>query len=115
MSAVTYHGEYPNGQVDGEGEPFIVQHGYTFQPGKSVAVTDKADLALFAKNRFFKAPESDKDDVEQGKDEAENAETETLKAYLTAEKVPFHHRAGLKTLRDLKSDHEAAKAKALED
>lgn len=107
MTAVTYHGEYP------EGQDTIVQHGYEFgRDGKSVNVTDKDLLAKFATNRFFKTADSDKEDVESAKGEAEQAETETLKAWLTEENVPFHHRAGLKTLRDLREQHEQAKAKA---
>lgn len=114
MSSVTYHGEYPDGQVDDEGKPFIVHQGYTFKPGESVKVTDKYDIVALSKNRFFKTPDSDKDEVERAKDEAEEAETATLKAYLTAENVPYHHKTGLAKLRDLKADHDLAKAQAAE-
>ena len=110
MSAVTYHGEFP------EGQDTIVQHGYEFdRDGKSVNVKEPELLARFATNRFFKTVDSDKEDVESAKDEAEQAETETLKAWLKEENVPFHHKAGLKTLRDLREKHEDAKAKAQAD
>ena len=110
MAAVTYHGEFP------EGADTIVQHGYEFsRDGKSVNVSEKELLAKFAGNRFFKTADSEKDDVEAGKAEAELAETETLKAYLRANSVPFHHKQGLASLRDLKESHEAAVAKAQAD
>lgn len=109
MSAVTYIGEYP---ADTDS---IVQYGYTFERGKSVNVTDKAHLAKLEANRFFKTAGSDKDQVEAAEDEAEQAEIQTLRAYLAAENVPAHHKLGLSKLRDLKDQHEAAKAKAYED
>ena len=111
MSAVTYHGEYA-GLVNADGDRYIEHGGYVFTEGKSTNVTDKADLRKFASNRFFKAPESDKEDVEQGKDEAELAEIETLRGYLKAENVPSHHKMSLATLRKLKEEHEKAKAEA---
>lgn len=114
MSVVTYHGEYPEGQVDGEGEPFIVQQGYTFNPGKGVKVTDKHDLLELTKNRFFKTPDSDKEEVEQAKAEAEEAELHTLQAWLDDHEVPYHHRAGLEKLRTLKNDYLLAQAAAAE-
>lgn len=114
MSAVTYHGEYPADQVNEDGKRFIVQHGETFVEGNSVNVTDKALLSKFAGNRFFKAAESDKDAVAQGQDEAEKAETEALRAELTEAGYAPHHRLGLDKLRELKAQHEAARAKASE-
>lgn len=115
MSSVKYHGEYPAEQVDGEGKPFVVQHGYIFTQGESVKVTDEGLLAKFAGNRFFEVSgKSDKDAIEQGKDDAERAETETLKTWLTDHQVPFHHKAGLKTLQRLKDDYLKAKAAASE-
>lgn len=109
---VTYHGEYPEGQVDEDGEQFVVQHGYTFTRGKSVDVKE-ADLQdKFSQNRFFKTDKSDKDEVDAAKEEAEQAEIQTLRDYLKAENVPAHHKLGLKGLRDLKADHEKAKAEA---
>lgn len=115
MSAVTYHGEYPADQVNEDGKRYIVQHGETFVEGKSVNVTDKALLAKFAGNRFFKTSESDKDAVEQGKDEAEKAEADALRAELVEAGYTPHHRLGLNALRDLKAQHEANKAKASEE
>lgn len=110
MAAVSYHGEFP------EGQDTIVQHGYEFgRDGKSVNVTEKALLAKFAANRFFKTADSEKDQVDAAKEEAEQAETETLKAWLNERNVPFHHRTGLEKLRDLKADYEKAEAKASED
>lgn len=114
MSAVTYHGEYPDGQVNEEGKRYIVQHGETFVEGKSVNVTDKVALARFASNRFFKTVESDKDAVTQGQDEAEKAEVEALRAELTEAGFAPHHRLGLDKLRELKAQHETTKAKAAE-
>lgn len=111
MSAVTYHGEYGD-LVDGEGHRYIEHQGYVFTEGKSTNVTDKGDLRKLAQNRFFKAPDSDKEEVEQGKDEAELAEIETLRGYLKAENVPSHHRMNLDTLQKLKDDHVKAKADA---
>lgn len=114
MSAVTYHGEYPEGQEDGEGKRYIEQYGYTFVEGKSVDVKEKDLLAKFAGNRFFKVPESDKDEIERGKGEAEKAELEATQAWLREHKVPFHHRANLDTLKGLRADYEAAEEKAAE-
>jgi len=116
MSGVTYHGEYPLGVEDEDGNPFIVQHGYTFvKGGKSVSVTDKALLAKFQGNRFFKTEGSDKEDVEQGKDEAEQAELVTLQTYLADEGVPFHRNTGVGKLREMKEAHEKAIALAQAD
>jgi len=109
---VTYNGEYPLEQVNEGGDPFIVHHGYTFVRGKSVDVKEEALQAKFAQNRFFETVKSDKDDVNAAKDEAEEAEVQTLRDYLKAENVPAHHRLGLTALRDLKAKHEDAKAKA---
>lgn len=109
---VSYHGEYPEGQVDEGGNAFVVQHGYTFERGKSVDVKEENLQAKFAGNRFFETAKSDKDDVDAAKDEAEEAEVQTLREYLKAENVPAHHKLGLKGLRDLKVAHEKAKAEA---
>lgn len=110
MAAVSYHGEFP------EGADTITQHGYEFgRDGKSVNVTEKDLLAKFAANRFFKTEGSEKDAVKEGQEEAEQAETETLRAYLREENVPFHHKLGVDKLRELKAQHEKAKAKALEE
>lgn len=106
MAKVTYHGEFPADKDE------IEQHGYVFERGKSVDVKEKELLAKFAGNRFFKTEGSDKDVVEQGQAEAEQAEIEALQAYLTEERVPFHHKLGLSKLRDLKEAHEDAKLKA---
>lgn len=110
MAQVTYHGEYP------EGQDTIVQHGYEFsRDGKSVNVTEKDLLAKFAANRFFKTADSEKEDVEQGQEEAEQAEAETLKAWLGENKVPYRANASLANLRKAREDYEAAQKKALED
>jgi len=114
MSVVTYFGEFPEGQVDEEGKPFIVQQGYTFHPGEGVKVTDKHDLLELTKNRFFKAPDSDKEEIEQAKAEAEAAEEQTLRGWLQEHQVPVHHRAGLKALRDAKNEYLLAQAAAAE-
>lgn len=111
MSGVTYHGEYGD-LVDGEGKRYIEHGGYTFTEGKATNVTDKSDLRKLSQNRFFKAPDSDKEEVELGKDQAELAEIETLRGYLKAENVPSHHKMNLPTLRKLKDEHEKAKAEA---
>lgn len=109
MTKVTYHGEYP------EGRDAITQHGHVFERGKSVDVTDKGVLARFAANRFFEvAGESDKDDVKEGKQEAEQANAERLREWLTAHKVPFHHKLGVTNLQALKDDYLKAEAKAQE-
>lgn len=109
MSAVTYHGEYPDGQ------DYIDHQGYRFERGKSTSVTDKTDLAKLAANRFFKTPQSDKEEVEQGQDEAEVAEAQTLQTWLREHEVPFHHKLGLSKLRDLKEDYEKRVAEAQAD
>ena len=108
MAQVTYHGEFPEDRDE------IVQHGYTFERGKSVDVKEKDLLAKFATNRFFKTADSDKDLVSEGQDEAEKAEEQTLRDYLRAENVPAHHKLNLASLRKLKADHEKAKAEAAE-
>ena len=109
MSAVTYIGEFP---ADSDS---IEQYGYTFERGKSVNVTDKTHLEKLSANRFVKTADSDKEQLSAAEDEAEKAEVQTLQAYLRGENVPFHHKQGLSSLRDLKEKHEAAKAKASED
>lgn len=107
MATVKYHGEYP------EGADEIVQHGVTFEKGKSVSVTDKDVVAKLAANRFFEVSgESDKDEVKAGQDEAEKAETETLREWLTAHQVPFHHKLGRDKLQGLKDDYLKAQDKA---
>lgn len=109
---VTYHGEYPEGQVNEDGDQYIVQHDHTFVRGKSVDVKDEVLQAKFDQNRFFETAKSDKDEVAAAKDEAEEAEAQALRDYLKAENVPFHHKLGLKSLRDLKDEHDKAKAEA---
>lgn len=109
MSGVTYHGEYP------EGQDYIDHRGYRFERGKPTSITDKAELRKFAGNRFFKTPESDKDEVEQGKDEAEAAEVQSLQTWLNEHEVPFHHRTGLSKLRELKEDYEKRVTEAQAD
>lgn len=47
MASVKYTGEFP------EDQDHIVQHGVTFERGKSANVTDKDVLAKLARNRFF--------------------------------------------------------------
>lgn len=112
MSAVTYHGQFPDGQ-ERDGDPYIEQYGYTFVGNKSVNVTDEVHLRKFAGNRFFKvAGKSDKDAVEQGQDEAEKAEAESLREWLNEHQVPFHHKLGLEKLRDLKEAYLKAQDKA---
>lgn len=109
MTTVKYHGEFP------EGKDAITQHGVEFERGKSVNVTDKAVLAKLSTNRFFEVSgESDKEAIAQGVDEAEQAETATLRAYLQEQNVPAHHKLGLKSLRELKAAHEKAQAEAQE-
>lgn len=108
MAQVTYHGEFPEDREE------IVQHGYTFERGKSVDVKDKDLLTKFASNRFFKTADSDKDAVEAGQEEADRAEEQTLRSYLRDENVPAHHKLNLNSLRKLKADHEKAKAEAAE-
>jgi hypothetical protein len=110
MAKVKYHGEFP------EGKDAITQHGYEFsRDGSAVEVKEEGLLSKFASNRFFEVSgASDKEEVKQGQAEAENAEAETLKAWLTEHRVPFHHRAGLDKLRSLKADYEKAQEKAQE-
>lgn len=106
MTAVTYHGEYPEGQVNDENEPFILHEGYEWTPGTSVTVTDDEVLKRLATNRFFKLPKADKDEIERGLREAEEAEVQTLKTWLTDHKVPFHGGSGLVKLQGLKADYQ---------
>lgn len=109
MAQVKYHGEIP------EGKESITQHGFEFEAGKAVNVTDKALIEKFAGNRFFEVTgESDKEQVAQGKEDAEKAETETLQAWLNEHHVPFHHRLGADKLRALKADYLKAQEKAQE-
>lgn len=115
MSAVTYHGEYPEGQVNEDGKRYIVQHGETFVEGKSVNVTDKDLVAKFAGNRFFKTEGSDKDAIAQGADEAEKAEAVAIRASLAEDDIHPHHKLGLPALRKLRDEHEALKAEAAQD
>jgi hypothetical protein len=106
MAAVTYHGEFP------EGADTIIQHGFEFgRDGKSVNVTDKALLAKFAGNRFFKTADSAK----AAEVEAEQAEAEALRAWLTDHRVPFHHKAGRDKLQALKDEYLKTEAKAQEE
>ncbi len=113
MTAVTYHGEYPLEQVDGEGKPYIEQEGYIFHQGKSVDVKGDDKLERLARNRFFKvAGKSDKEEVAKGEDEGHKAEVEALQAWLTDHQVPFHHKAGLAKLQGLKADYQKAEADA---
>ena len=106
MATVKYHGEYPEAGS-------ISQYGYDFEPNKGVNVTDEAHIAKFADNRFFEVSgKSDKEDVQQGQDEAELAEAETLRGYLDENKVPYRANASLKSLRDLKADYDKSKAEA---
>ncbi len=107
MAQVKYHGEFP------EGAESISQYGYEFEGNKAVNVTDEAHLAKFASNRFFEVSgESDKEQVDQGKADAEKAEEETLRAWLAEHQVPVHHRAGLKALREAKDGWLKAQEKA---
>lgn len=107
MAQVKYHGEFP------EGQDTITQHGYEFEAGKAVNVTDKALIEKFAGNRFFEVSgESDKELVKQGQSDAEQAETETLQAWLREHQVPFHHKLGADKLRALKADYLKAQEKA---
>lgn len=102
MATVKYHGEYPEAGS-------ISQYGYSFEPNKGVSVTDEYHLQKFAGNRFFEVSgKSDKDQVEQGQEDAEQAESETLKAYLDEHHVPYRANASLKALRELKADREKA-------
>ena len=115
MTGVKYHGQYPDGQEE-DGKPFIEQHGYRFQPGQTVQVKEADLLAKFAGNRFFEvAGKSDKDALAEGKDEAEKAEIQDLRAWLNDRGIATHHKSGVEKLRGLKADYEEAQAKALDD
>lgn len=115
MTAVTYHGEYPDGQVDQDGKPYVDAFGERFYDGKSVDLKDENLLRKAAGNRFFKvAGKSDKDEVAKGEDEARQAEEETLRAWLADHQVPAHHKLGLEKLRGLKADYEKAQKAAQE-
>jgi hypothetical protein len=115
MAKVTYHGEYP------EDADAIVQHGETFERGgKGVEVTDKALLARFGSNRFFKvaAGKPTKEELaaqEAAAKEAEEAEAAGLREYLDGHSVPYKADAPLADLQKARADHEAAVAKAAED
>jgi hypothetical protein len=115
MSGVTYHGSYPEGQVNEDGDRYIVHQGYTFVEGKSVNVTDKGDLSKLSANRFFKTADSDKDAIEQGKDEGDKAEADSIRAALAEDGIVPHHKLGLPALRKLRDEHEALKAEAAKD
>ena len=107
MASVKYFGEFP------EGKDTIEQHGYEFEAGKAVNVTDKALVDKFAGNRFFEVSgASDKDQVKQGQADAEQAEVQTLQGWLDEHKVPYHHRLGADKLRALKADYLKAQDKA---
>lgn len=112
MAKVTYHGEYP------EGADSIVQHGETFERGgKGVEVSDKALLARFASNRFFKvaAGKATKEELaaqEAAEKEAEAAEIAGLQEYLDEHSVPYKAGAPLKDLQQARAAHEAAVAEA---
>ena len=109
MASVKYHGEFP------EDRDSIVQHGVTFERNKSVNVTDKDVLARLSTNRFFEVSgESDKDQVEQGKDEAEKAEADAIRARLEQDGIRPHHLLKLPALRKLRDEQEALKDKAAE-
>lgn len=109
MASVTYHGEYPEGQVDEEGNAYIEHLGERFvRGGKAVSVSDKETVAKFAANRFFKTEGSDAEDVKEAKAEAEEAEADTLRAYLREHSVPFNHKVGLDKLRALRADYDAS-------
>ena len=110
MASVKYHGEFP------EGRDYIVQHGVTFdRDGKAVSVSDKESLARFASNRFFEVTgESDKEAVEQGKEEAEKAEIQGIRSRLEADGIRPHHLLKLPALQKLEADHLALKSKANE-
>lgn len=109
MASVTYHGEFPEGQVDDEGHAYIEHLGERFtRGGKAVNVSDKDAVAKFAANRFFKTDGSDADDVKGAKAEADEAEADTLRAWLRDHSVPFHHKVGLDKLRALRADYEAS-------
>jgi hypothetical protein len=116
MASVTYHGEFPEGQVDEDGNAFIVHLGQTFtRGGKAVSVSDKETIAKFAANRFFKTEGSDAEDVKDAKAEAEQAEVQALRDWLGDNRVPFHHREGLASLRAKRADYEASVKSAGEE
>lgn len=107
MATVKYHGEFPDGQDQ------IVHMGETFERGKSVTISDKDVLAKLAANRFFEVSgESDKEQVEQGRTEAEDAEAATLRAYLDDHNVPYRANASLANLRTARESYDAQVAKA---
>lgn len=109
MAQVKYNGEFP------EGQDSITQHGVEFERGKSVNVTDKAVLERLSNNRFFEVSgESDKEQIAQGKDEAEQAEAGTLRAYLDGKNVPYRANANLASLRKAREDYDAQVLKAQE-
>lgn len=115
MTAVTYIGQFPDGQVDGDDKPFIEQHGYLFHPGQSTKVDDERVVEKLAANRFFKvAGKSDKEEAERAADEAEKAEADDLRAWLAEHGFNPHHKTGLDKLRQMKADHLVAQAKAEE-
>ena len=114
MSGVTYHGSFPDGQVNEDGDRYIDQYGYRFVEGKSVDVKEKEYLSKLAGNRFFKTADSDKDAVDEGKAEGEKAEAESIRAALAEDGIVPHHKLGLPALRKLRDEHEALKAEASE-
>lgn len=110
MAQVKYHGEYPP-EADS-----ITQYGYEFSGGKAVTITDKAVLEKLAGNRFFEVSgESSKEDVKAGQAEAEDAEAETLRSWLSERSVPFRANASLKALREARADYDARAEQAKED
>ncbi len=109
MAQVSYHGEYP------EGQDFIEQHGYAFEQGKSVDVKEDYLLSKFAQNRFFKTAKSDKEELQRGEDEAEKAESQTLREYLDDHSVPYRANASLDNLRKAKADYDKSVEAVKED
>lgn len=110
MAQVKYHGEYPDGSDS------ISQYGYEFAGGKAVSITDKTVLGKLAGNRFFEVSgESDKNEVKAGQEEAEEAESETLRAWLDDKSVPYRANASLKSLREARADYEKRQAEAQAD
>lgn len=109
MAQVTYHGEYP---ADADS---ITQYGYEFSGGKPASITDKAVLEKLSGNRFFNVSgTSDKEDVKEGQHEAEDAEAETLRAWLGERSVPVRANASLKALREARDDYEKRAEQAKE-
>ena len=53
MAHVKYNGEFPADRDS------ITQHGYVFEKGKSVEVTDADMLAKLTANRFFEVTDDD--------------------------------------------------------